>query len=249
VTVWSETDSSTYREIADVAVPRRSEMMARMIAAVPFATVEPFRIVDIGCGGGELAHALLQAFPQATITAYDGSDTMREQAGARLAPFGRRARVRPFKLETLDWWDQMFGVDLVISSLCLHHLNDAKKQYLYKAVADRVSPRGALVIADIIDPAHESARLAAADEWDAAAAEQARTLGRPELFTRFRDVHWNHFRFPDPEDSPSPIFHHLVWLRHAGFGAVDCLWLFAGHAVFAGFKQSPASGSPLPAGS
>jgi len=255
VSGWTETDSSTYAEIADVAVPRRAEMMDRIIGAVPCSRGDAFSIVEIGCGEGRLAAVLLETFPRATITAFDGSEVMRDKASARLAPFGRRARVRPFKLETLDWWDQMFGADLVVSSLCLHHLNDAKKQYLYKAVADRMSPRGVLVIADMIEPAHESARTAAADEWDTAAAEQAKALGRPDLFARFREVRWNHFRFPDPEDRPAPIFHHLVWLRHAGFGAVDCLWLFAGHAVFAGFKaavtgcQGGASGSPPPAGS
>jgi hypothetical protein len=29
-----------------------------------------------------------------------------------------------------------------------------------------------------------------------------------------------------------------LWLRHAGFAAVDCLWMYAGHAVFAGFKTA-----------
>jgi tRNA (cmo5U34)-methyltransferase len=249
VSGWTETDSSTYCDIADVAVPRRAEMMDRIIAAVPFARVEAFRIVEIGCGDGRLAAALLETFPQATLTAFDGSDAMRERATARLTAFNRRARVRPFKLETLDWWDQMFGADLLVSSLCLHHLNDAKKQYLYKAAADRLSARGALVIADLVDPAHESARRAAADEWDAAAEQQAAAAGRPDLFARFLEVRWNHFRFPDPAECPSAIFHHLVWLRHAGFGAVDCLWMYAGHAVFAGFKQRPASESPPPADS
>jgi tRNA (cmo5U34)-methyltransferase len=242
---WTETDSSTYTEIGDVAVPRRAEMMQRIVAAVPFARDEPFGIVELGCGDGRLASELLAAFPAATIVGLDGSESMREQAGARLAAFGHRARVRPFKLDSLDWWDLMFGADLVVASLCLHHLNDAKKQYLYKAVADRLSQRGALLIADLIEPAHESARQTAAADWDRAAETQARALGHPELFQRFLDVRWNHFRFPDPADRPSPIFHHLVWLRHAGFTAVDCLWMYAGHAVFAGFKQS---GVKVPSG-
>ena len=28
--------------------------------------------------------------------------------------------------------------------------------------------------------------------------------------------------------------------RHAGFAAVDCMWLDAGHAVFGGFKRAAA---------
>ena len=231
---WTESDSSIFGEIADVAVPRRAEMMQRIVAAVPFAHDEAFRIVELGCGDGRLASELLGAFPATTIVGLDGSESMREQASARLAPFGDRVRLRPFKLESLDWWDLMFGADLVVASLCLHHLNDARKQYLYKAVADRLSERGALLIADLLEPAHESARRAAADDWDRAAEAQA--LERPELFQRFLDARWNHFRFPDPADRPSPLFHHLLWLRHAGFAAVDCLWMYAGHAVFAGFK-------------
>jgi trans-aconitate methyltransferase len=246
---WSETDSSVYREIADIAVPRRDEMMRMVVAAVPFTRDESIRFVELGSGEGELAVLLLEAFPASTIVALDGSESMRERTSARLAPFDSRARVRAFDVASLDWWDQMFGADVVVSSLCLHHLNDAKKQYLYKAVADRVSSRGALLIADLIEPMAASARTVAADEWDASARVQAESRGRPELATRFTDAQWNHFRFPDPADRPSALFHHLVWLRHAGFAAVDCFWMYAGHAVFGGFKQPAASESRPPADS
>ena len=139
----------------------------------------------------------------------------------------------------------MFGVDLIVSSLAMHHLNDAKKQYLYKAVAERLSPGGALLIADLVAPQHPAALEAAAERWDALVREQAEALGTPELFERFLDKRWNHFRFPDASDQPSALMHHLVWLRHAGFAAVDCLWLEAGHAVFGGFKLAGAS-APQP---
>ena len=42
-------------------------MMDRVIAVVPFADTEAFRIVEIGCGDGRLAAKLLETFPQATI--------------------------------------------------------------------------------------------------------------------------------------------------------------------------------------
>ena len=74
-------------------------------------------------------------------------------------------------------------------------------------------------------------------------------MGAPVLYPRFLDEHWNHFRFPDAADQPAALMHHLVWLRHAGFVAVDCVWMDAGHAVFGGFKQAAASGPPPPADS
>src|ERR1051325_8501577 len=103
-TQWSEADSAVYREIAAIAVPRRWEMMRTLIAAVPFSGGEAIRIVELGAGEGELAAALLQAFPPAAITAPDGAASMGDAAKARLEPFGDRARVRSFDVATLDWW-------------------------------------------------------------------------------------------------------------------------------------------------
>jgi tRNA (cmo5U34)-methyltransferase len=249
MSTWTERDSETFRELAAVAVPRRDEMVAALIAAVPFAAAEPLKILELGAGDGQLAEALLTVFPAATLTALDGSESMRLAAGKRLALFGERARVAAFDVASLDWWDRMFGVDIIVSSLCLHHLNDAKKQYLYKAAAERLSARGALLIADLIDPQHPASRALAADQWDAQAKRQADASGAPQLYQRFLDERWNHFRFPDESDQPSALFHHLIWLRHAGFAAVDCCWLNAGHAVFGGFKQVAASAAPLRADS
>jgi tRNA (cmo5U34)-methyltransferase len=222
--------------------------MAALIAAVPFASEHPINILDLGAGDGLLAAALLTRFPNASVTALDGSPSMRANATTRLASFGARARVGAFDVAALDWWDRMFGVDVVVSSLCLHHLADARKQYLYKAVAERVSARGAFLVADLVEPQHTAARELAADRWDSLAQQQAIAIGAPALARRFVDERWNHFRFPDENDRPSALLHHLVWLRHAGFAAVDVFWMDAGHAVFGAFKQAEASAPPLPAG-
>lgn len=233
---WTEEDAATYRAIGEVAVPRRREMMATIASLVPFETDAPFRIVEIGSGEGLLAAALLERFPRATLLGLDGSASMREAMAHRTAAFRDRVRVRSFELAQLDWWDLMHGAGLVVSSLCVHHLNDAKKRYLYKAVAERLLPGGAFLLADLLDPSHEVARRTAADVWDAAAREQAEAVGQPDLFSAFVDARWNHYRFPDPTDRPAPLLHQLVWLRHAGFPRVDCFWMFAGHVVFGGFK-------------
>jgi tRNA (cmo5U34)-methyltransferase len=238
VTAWSEDDSAIFRAIAPVAVPRRDDMNAVLVAAAPFADAATIRILELGSGDGVLAEQLLTRFGGATLTALDGSESMRREATERLQRFGQRARVAPFDLTSLDWWDRMFGVDLIVASLCLHHLNDAKKQYLYKAAADRLTATGALLIADLIEPQHAASRAVAADRWDAIAQAQADALGSPQLLERFHGERWNHFRFPDPDEHPAALLHQFVWLRHAGFAAVDCIWLDAGHAVFGGFKQA-----------
>jgi tRNA (cmo5U34)-methyltransferase len=235
---WSEEDSSRYRQIAEIAVPRRREMTATLVSVIPFAPEQTFRIVEIGAGDGRLADVLLECFPFATLLALDGSESMRRATTARTARFGGRVAVHPFELAALDWWDLMHGADLVVSSLCLHHLTDAKKRYLYKAIAQRLAGSGALLVADLIEPLHPSARRLAAESWDASARAQAAAAGAPEQFASFVAGRWNHYRFGEPMDRPSALFHHLIWLKHAGFAAVDCFWLCAGHAVYGGFMDT-----------
>ena len=84
--------------------------------------------------------------------------------------------------------------------------------YLCKAVANRLSPRGAFLIVDDMASQHPVSRPAG-------------------------DAHH------------AALFHHLVWLKHAGFAAVDCIWADEGRVVLAGFKQAAGSAAPLPAGS
>jgi hypothetical protein len=98
---WTENDSSTYRTIAPVAVPRRQEMMAALLAAVPFGAGEPLKILELGSGGGLLAEARLTRFSHATLTprrlgihAPRGDDALR--ASDR--------RVDPFDVAALDCW-------------------------------------------------------------------------------------------------------------------------------------------------
>jgi phospholipid N-methyltransferase len=183
------------------SVPPADAMRAALMSVVPFAPDESPRIVELGAGDGGLTDRLLRAFPLSSVTALESADGARADATRRLAHFGARARVAPFEIAGLDWWDALFGVDLVVSAFAFNRLNDAKKQYAYKAVADRLSERGALLIAD-------RAQTAGADAAPAGGA------------------------------GPSFLFHHLVWLRHAGFGYVDCWWASGGYAVFGGYKTA-----------
>ena len=174
-------------------------MSVALASLVPFTPDEAPKIIVLGAGDGAVADALLARFPHATLTVLESTEPGREEAAARLAPAGARARVATFDLAALDWWDRMFGADAVVSSRQLSALNDAKTQYLYKAAADRLSPRGAFLVAEALEPGQ--------------------------------------------------LFHHLVWLRHAGFAVVDCFWRDDHLAIFGGLKQAAASAPPLPAGS
>lgn len=239
---WSEADSKLYQEIAAVAVPAREEQMAALLTLLPFGQDEPFRAVELGCGEGFLCHALLDCFSEAEVVALDGSGEMLAQTSQRLSRFDARAAVAPFDLFTNDWLAYLQGADCIVSSLVLHHLDDAEKQALFAAIAERLSPRGVFLIADLVHPPRPEAGELFAATWDRSAEAQALAqTGSRRLFEQFVQAEWNLYRFPDPVDKPSPLFEQLTWLKTAGFAVADCFWLQAGHAIYGGYKAGAGS--------
>ncbi len=240
---WTEADSQLYQRLAPVAVPARAEQIATLLTLLPFKPDESFQAVEVGCGEGLLSFALLDCFPQAQVTALDGSAAMRTQAGKRLQPFGDRVTIRPFDLAAPDWLPAVDGSDAILSSLCLHHLKGPQKRALFKALFQRLSSRGTLLIADLIAPQRDEARELFAAGWDRLAqAQSIAATGSTELFELFVNTEWNYYHFDDPVDTPSPLFDQLTWLKETGFAAVDCFWLQAGHAIYGGYKDGARPG-------
>lgn len=240
MTEWTQDTSELYRQLSAIAVPARAEQIATLLALIPYSADEAFRVVELASGEGYLAQAILTAFPQATLLALDFEELMRQKTTDRLSAFHDRVRVAPFDMLQTDWFDQLKDADVVVSSLCVHHLDDAGKQRLFGAVQQRLSEQGTLLIADLVHHTNPQAQALFAATWDqmAEAASIERTLAR-DLFQMFDRERWNWFRHPDDDDydKPSSLFAQLQWLRDAGFVTVDCFWMQAGHAIFGGYKH------------
>jgi trans-aconitate methyltransferase len=229
---WGQDTSDLYRRLAKVAVPARAEQIAVLLSLLPFGVDEPFRVVELASGEGRLSQAVMLAYPHARLLALDGEPSMRQETAARLAPFGDRATTGLFNLEHPDWYPQVEGAHVVISSLCVHHLDGQGKRTLFGEVYRRLIRPAALLLADLIAPYREEARALYAATWDQSAQEQS---GDTDLYERFVETQWNYFHFPDPYDKPSPLFDQLAWLKATGFEVVDCFWLRAGHAIYGGY--------------
>src|ERR1041384_7981366 len=64
----------------------RAPIIARLTAAVPFARDAAIEVVDVGGGAGLIPEAVLDAFPNATVTVQDFSPHMLAAARERLSP-------------------------------------------------------------------------------------------------------------------------------------------------------------------
>jgi tRNA (cmo5U34)-methyltransferase len=201
----------------------------------------PLTIVELGCGEGLLAEVLLKRFPNATLHGLDGSSVMLEKAGDRLAHYGDRFLPHIFRLEDESWRRLPWNAGAVVSSLVIHHLDDAGKERLYADIFAMLAPGGVLLIADLIQPAGPLGQEVAAKAWDNVVGENVAAAGQGSAPLDFwRREGWNTFRYPDEMDRPSRLFDQLHWLEQAGFVEVDVYWLRAGHALFGGRKPAPA---------
>ena len=238
---WSEEDSALYRQLASIAVPDREEQIATLLVLLPFGREERFHVVELGSGQGLLAEALLRAYPNATLTALDGSASMLEETRQRVEEFGERARVAAFDLASPDWLGELDGADVVWASLSIHHLDGPGKQALFREAATRTGERSVFLVADVVEPPNAVAASLFADVYDQIAERQshAQTGGR-EAYQAFLDEEWNCYRCPDPVDIPSPLSDQLTWLREAGYAVAGSFWQHAGHAIYGGYQSLDA---------
>ena len=235
---WTEESSALYRQLAMIAVPNRVEQIATLLMLIPFGVDETFRVVELASGEGLLSCAILSAFPNANLTALDGSDTMRETTSQRLSGFRDRVLVDEFDMRSSDWHSHLDNANVVVSSLCVHHLDSSEKQILFKIVHERMADRGGFLMADLVKAQRPEANALFGATWDQSAREQALDhTGSDEVYQRlFVAEKWNYYHYPDPFDQPSALFDQLLWLDEAGFSGVDCFWMQAGHAIFGGYK-------------
>lgn len=239
---WSQADSDLYRQIAAIAVPARAEQLATLLTLIPYNTEEAFRVVELASGEGYWSAAILEAFPMATLLALDYEASMREATQQRIAPYDGRGQVAAFDLLKPDWYGNLEGADVVVSSLCVHHLDSMGKRHLFSTVQETIS--AALLIADLVLPQTPQARQLFAATWDrmAEAASIEMTLAR-DLFETFEREQWNLFRYPDDDfDKPDTLHDQLQWLSEAGFAIADCFWMQAGHAIYGGYQGAREGG-------
>jgi SAM-dependent methyltransferase len=258
---WDEADSREFLDTGRFFVPDREEQIEALCSQVPPPPPGDDRavIVELCCGEGLLSAALLARFPGARVVALDGSPAMLEAArraatttiatisgsDAADAPGSEidagRFEARLFDLADRSWRRFPFPVHAFLSSLAVHHLDGAGKRELYADLARALAPGGALLLADLVEPATPEARALAAASWNESVRRRALDLaGHLGPYETFRDLRWNLYDDPeeDPADHPSPLFDQLRWLAEAGLAAVDVFWMKAGHAVFGGRKPA-----------
>lgn len=231
--VW-KSDESVAKWVATADERERSRVWPRQMMAelLPFAEADRFTFVDLGAGTGAAARAVLDRYPASSAVLADYSPQMMDEGRRLLADYEGRYRYVEVDMAAGRWPAELRGgLQAVISSLCVHHLPDDRKQGLFEEVFERLLPGGWYLNYDPVaggDPAVEEHWQLVQDRRDPEAAAK-RTNRTPQEQSRWE----NHVRHIVPLDP------QLGFLRTAGFEAVDVYWKELDHVIFGG-RRPPA---------
>jgi L-threonylcarbamoyladenylate synthase len=136
---------ATYAQMIRDDIPAYDELQERVVSVLAPGGVR--RILDLGTGTGETARRLLERHAEAILVGIDESSEMLAAARNVLAP--ERADLHAARLQ-----DRLPAgpFDLVVSVLCVHHLDSAEKRDLFGRIRDVLVPAGWFVLGDVVVP-------------------------------------------------------------------------------------------------
>ncbi|MGZ4690261.1 MAG: class I SAM-dependent methyltransferase [Acidimicrobiia bacterium] len=207
VNLWSEAaHAQSYLENR-ARIPRRQEGYEVLLEFLPQAVT---RVLDLGCGDGEVVGRVLEARPGVEAVAADFSAEMLGRVEARFAE-SERVTIVEHDLDAPlppEWGT----FDAVVSAFAIHHVTDERKRALYAEVYDRLRPGGAFLnLEHVASPT-------------------------PELHEAFLATFGIAIGNDDPSNQLAPVDTQLAWLREIGFEQVDCHWKWRELALLAGIR-------------
>ncbi|MBO0705208.1 MAG: class I SAM-dependent methyltransferase [Candidatus Dormibacteraeota bacterium] len=190
-------------------------------AVVALELPAPRTVVDLGSGPGTFLGVFLDRFPQAQGVWSDVSEPMREEAATNLARFGDRVTYRLGDLTDLEGAGIPRGVDVILTSRALHHLDSGRLTAFYREAASRLAPGGWLVNLD---------HVGVSEGWQRRLREV-----RPLLTGRRRERR----RTPHRHDRPLPgVRDHLRGFAEAGLDDVEVAWRELRTCLFLGRRAA-----------
>lgn len=202
--------SSEYTSLISKCVPRYEEMLFNLFCYLP-KDFKPHRILDLGCGTGNLTAAILSYFPDAEIHVLDiSSDILRECKERFKTENNIFYHQQDF--HQFDFPENHF--DLVLSSIAIHHIDDQAKEKLYEKLHKVLKPEGIFEFADQTRGATEEIYQKHISRWKEEAFKLGSTQENWDMWMQHQHDH----------DYHTEVRWHLETLKKLDFKTVDVLW-------------------------
>jgi SAM-dependent methyltransferase len=205
--LWSTAEHARWYLGRRATIPRREEGYAALLEFLP---PRRERVLDLGCGDGEVIGRIQEVVPEVEAV---GADFSAEMLGRVRERFEGAEGVTVVEHDLDQPLDPAWGeFDAVVSAFAIHHVADRRKRALYGEVFDLLRPGGAFLNLEHV-------------------ASPTEQLHRDFLVVLDIDPDDD-----DPSNLLAPVELQLDWLREIGFEHVDCHWKWRELALLAGVK-------------
>jgi tRNA (cmo5U34)-methyltransferase len=235
-TVW-QSAALVQHYLRDVrsGVPLAAEQIDVMMRVISSGDGPITSFLDLGCGGGILAAAILSQFPGAFGVLLDFSPPMIEAARDRL-----EAHATGLQFVTADYADPAWTgqvaawipFDAIVSGYSIHHQPDERKRSLYAELYEMLAPGGFFVNVE-----HVSSRSRWAESlWETYLIDSLHKAAMQNGDRKSREqVAGEFYARPDRGTNIlAPVEAQCSWLQQIGFVDVDCYFKVFELAVFGG---------------
>jgi cyclopropane fatty-acyl-phospholipid synthase-like methyltransferase len=206
VNLWTEADHARDYLEKRKHLPHRQTGYGVLLEFVP---TQAQRVLDLGCGDGEVMARVMKARPGAEGIACDFSAEMLERARDRFADEDVTVLEHDLDDPLPGEWGEF---DAVVSAFAIHHVPDTRKRALYGEIFDHLRGGGVFLNLEHVDSP------------------------TPELHQSFLEAAG--IERDDPSNKLTLTETQLGWLREIGFAQVDCHWKWREMALLAGVKPS-----------
>lgn len=213
--------SGDYTATIERCFPRYREMLWALLSYLP-ESFQPETIVELGAGTGNLTVLLREQFPEATIHAVDLSGDSLTVCRQRTS--GAEVLLTTHTADMANIEFPARSIDLVASSIAIHHLPSEAKQQLFARVHRWLRPGGVLTFADQFRGLADDVYAAHIENWRRLSASAGSDEQEWHMWMEHQREHDHH----------DPLGSHFAWLNEAGFHAVDCVWRYLLWAVVQG---------------
>ncbi len=204
--------SSEYTEMLERLVPRYREMLWMILDYVP-KNLKPKRIIDLGCGTGNLSEGVINQYPDAELIAVDLSTSILQEAKIRLKNYSNINYLNE-NFNTLAF--EAGSVDLIVSSIALHHLTDFEKQKLLKKMYSWLSPNGVLIFGDQFAGSTAARYQQHMNNWKQSSEGKNVPDSEWKLWMEHQEKH----------DFHTSVENYFNWCSAIGFKYTDVVWRY-----------------------
>lgn len=198
--------SVNYTEDMVRCVPHYLKLLSAFVEDLP-KHFNPKRILDLGCGNGNVTFEMIQKFPDSQYVLLDASYEMIELCRRRFQGYDIEYVNSYFK----DYLFETNSFDFVTAGFSLHHCDADEKQQIFHRIYKSLKTGGVFGCSDLMIDRAFPEHIQFLKEWERFVKANYPDVEKWEWLME----HYNEY------DKPDALNRQIKWLEETGFSTIQ----------------------------